>query len=136
VKTVAVELSVLGDVEPLWTAWLEDAARRARVELDPAHLDERLGNWRPLLERFAEERAPVHLRRSAETTAQLRRLHSQGTRIGVFTELPLELARVALAHLGAERRVDAVGSLEDVRAALGDDAIVVRTRDELTALGG
>ena len=135
-KTVAVELSVLGDVEPLWNAWLEDAARRARVDLDPSHLDERLGNWRPLLERFAEERAPVHLRRSAETSAHLRRLHSEGARIGVFTELPLELARVAIAHLGAARRVDAVGSLEEVRAALGGDAIVVRTREELAAVGG
>jgi phosphoglycolate phosphatase-like HAD superfamily hydrolase len=127
---------VLGDAEPLWRAWLEDAARRARVELDPARLDERLGNWRPLLERFAEERAPVHLRRSAETTALLRRLHAEGTRIGVFTDLPLELARVALAHLGAARRVDAVGSLEEVRAALGADAVVVRTRDELALLAG
>ena len=35
-SAVAVDLDVLGDVGPLWHAWLEDAARRARVaELDP-----------------------------------------------------------------------------------------------------
>ena len=40
-SAVAVDLDVLGDVGPLWRAWLEDAARRARVEeLDPARLDE------------------------------------------------------------------------------------------------
>jgi len=127
---------VLGDAEPLWRAWLEDASRRARVDLDPGKLDERLGNWRPLLERFAEERAPVHLRRSSETAALLRRLQAEGARIGVFTDLPVELARVAVAHLGAARRIEAVGSLEEVRAALGQDAVVVRTRDELARLGG
>jgi phosphoglycolate phosphatase-like HAD superfamily hydrolase len=135
-RTVALDLAVLGDAKPLWDAWLEDAARRARVELDPARLDERLGNWRPLLERFAEENVPVHVRRRADTAAVLRRLQADGTRVGVFTDLPLELAHVVLAYLGAARRVEAVGRLDEVQAALGGDAVIVRTRDELTALAG
>ncbi len=135
-RSVALDLAVLGDAEPLWRAWLEDASRRARVELDPASLDERLGNWRPLLERYAEENVPVHLRRRSDTAALLRRLQASGTRVGVFTDLPVELARVALAHLGADRRVEAVGALDDVRAALGEDALVVRSREELAAAAG
>jgi phosphoglycolate phosphatase-like HAD superfamily hydrolase len=131
---LAVDLAVLGDVEPLWRAWLADASRRARVELDPAHLDAQLANWRSLLERFAEEHAPVHLRRDSATAAALRRLHAERTRIGVFTDLPVELAVVALAHLGASRRVETVGSLEEVRGALGDGVRIVRTRDDLAAL--
>jgi beta-phosphoglucomutase-like phosphatase (HAD superfamily) len=58
---------VLADTRPLWRDWLEDAARRTRVELDlpvdrtaaAALLDERLGDWRPLLDRFAADRGPV-----------------------------------------------------------------------------
>ena len=58
---------VLADTRPLWDAWLEDASRRARVKLDvpadreaaAAVLDEALGDWRPLLARFAADRAPV-----------------------------------------------------------------------------
>jgi phosphoglycolate phosphatase-like HAD superfamily hydrolase len=136
VKLVAVDLSVLGDVEPLWNAWLEDAARRTRVELDPdpERLHEQLPNWGVLLERFAEERAPVYLRRRADTAAALRRLHEAGAWIAVFTDFPLELAQVALAQLGATRRIHAVGTLDDVRAMASADPVVVRTREELTAL--
>ncbi|MGH3050595.1 MAG: hypothetical protein ACRDLK_10580, partial [Gaiellaceae bacterium] len=62
--------AVLADTRPLWDAWLEDAARRTRVELTvpddrlaaAAVLDEALGDWRPLLERFAADRAPVFIR--------------------------------------------------------------------------
>ena len=135
-KAVAVDLAVLGDVEPLWNAWLEDAARRARVELDadPERLDQQLPNWRVLLERFAEERAPVHLRRRADAAAALRRLHDAGVWVAVFTDVPLELAHVALAQLGATRRIHAVGTLDDVRAVAGTEPVVVRTRDELAAL--
>ena len=71
-KAAALDLdAVLGDTRPLWADWLDDAARRTRVELgDVPHdreaaaplLDERLGNWRALLERFAEDRAPLYLR--------------------------------------------------------------------------
>lgn len=142
-KAAAVELdTVLGDTRPLWRDWVTDAARRFRVELDlsddrtqaAAQLDERIGNWRALLQRFAEERAPVYLRPQPDTNAVLRRLHSAGTRIGVFSDAPLELVRVALAHLGAARRVDVAGTLEEVRAALGDDAVLVRSREQLASL--
>jgi phosphoglycolate phosphatase-like HAD superfamily hydrolase len=135
VKAVAVELRALGDTEPLWEDWLADAARRYRI--DSEALDEQLPNWRPLLERFAEERAPVYLRRDAEVSDQLRRLHARGLRIGVFTDAPEELARIALAHLGANGRVSAVeagdGAQERLLGRLGD-AVVVRTRAELLAL--
>lgn len=135
-KAVAVELGALGDTEPLWQDWLEDAARRYRV--DVGALEQQLPNWRPLLERFAEERAPVYLRRDAEVSDQLRRLHAGGVQIGVFTAAPEELARIALSHLGADRRVSAVeagnGARERLLQRLGPDAAVVRTRTELLAL--
>ncbi|HZT84665.1 MAG TPA: HAD family hydrolase [Gaiellaceae bacterium] len=133
---------VLADTRPLWDAWLEDAARRARVELDvpqdrtaaSAALDEALGDWRPLLERFAADRAPVYIRPRPDTNALLRRLKAAGARIGVFTDAPLELADLALAHAGAARYVEAVGTPADVRAALGGEPVVVRSREELAAL--
>ena len=133
---------VLADTRPLWDAWLEDAARRTRVELDvpedreaaAAVLDETLGDWRPLLARFAADRAPVWIRPRADTNAALRRLAASGARIGVFTDAPLELAELALSHAGAARLVEVVGTLGDVRAALGADAVVVRSREELAAI--
>src|SRR5262249_58169205 len=81
-------------------------------------LDEQLPNWRPLLERFAEERAPVYLRRDAEVTAALRRLHGGGVRVGVFSDAPAELTSIALSHLGAEGRVDVVESGDGARGRL------------------
>jgi phosphoglycolate phosphatase-like HAD superfamily hydrolase len=138
--SLALDLdAVLADTRPLWNDWLEDAARRTHVELDmpddridaAALLDERLGDWRPLLERFAADRGPVYFRPNGDVGALLRRLHGAGARIGVFTDAPRELADVALAHVGAARRVEVVGTLEDVLASLGDDATIVRTRDEL-----
>jgi phosphoglycolate phosphatase-like HAD superfamily hydrolase len=143
VDAIAVDLdAVLADTRPLWNDWLEDAGRRARVELDVPEdraaaagvLDEQLGDWRPLLRRFADDRAPVHFRPRAETAAQLRRLQAAGVRIGVFTDAPRELADVALAHVGASRRVDAVGTLADVLGELGEGAVVVRSRDDLASL--
>jgi phosphoglycolate phosphatase-like HAD superfamily hydrolase len=135
-KAVAIDLAALGDVGPLWQDWLDDAARRYRV--DVSALDDQLPNWRPLLERFAEERAPVYLRRDAEVTAALRRLHASGMRIGVFTDAPAELTSIALSHLGADGRVDVVESGDGARdrlvGALGDDAVVVETRAELIDL--
>jgi len=135
-KAVAVDLAALGDVGPLWHDWLDDAARRFRV--DASALDEQLPNWRPLLERFAEERAPVYFRRDADVTGALRRLHAAGVRVGVFADAPEELARVALSHLGADGRVDAVetgdGARERLVQALGDDTVVVGTRAELVGL--
>jgi phosphoglycolate phosphatase-like HAD superfamily hydrolase len=137
VTAVAVDLDgALGDTSRLWHDWLEDAGRRARV--DVTALDEELPNWRRLLQRFAEERAPVYLRPDAEATAALRRLHRSGARIGVFTNAPEELARVALAQLGAARRVELLetgeDALERLLARLGADARVVRTRAQLIDL--
>jgi phosphoglycolate phosphatase-like HAD superfamily hydrolase len=140
---IALDLDgVLADTRPLWVAWLEDAARRARVELDvPADretaavvLDEALGDWRPLLARFAADRAPLWIRPRADTNAALRRLVSAGARIGVFSDAPRELAEIALAHAGATRQVEVVGTLAEVEAALGGDVVVVGSRAELAGL--
>jgi phosphoglycolate phosphatase-like HAD superfamily hydrolase len=142
VRALALDLDgVLADTQPLWRDWLEDVARRTRVELDlpadrtaaAALLDERLGDWRPLLDRFAADRGPVYFRRHAATGATLRRLQAAGLRIGVFTDAPRELADIALAHVGVARRVAAVGTLDEVLRALGDGTVVVRSRAELTA---
>ena len=141
--TIAVDLdAVLADTRPIWDAWLEDASRRARVELAvpddreeaAAVLDAELGDWRPLLVRFASDRAPLWFRPRAETNAVLRRLSAAGARIGAFTDAPRELAELALAHTGASRYIEAVGTLAAVRAELGDDATVVALREELAAL--
>jgi phosphoglycolate phosphatase-like HAD superfamily hydrolase len=133
---------VLADTRPLWDAWLEDAARRARVELDvpedreagAAVLDDALGDWRPLLTRFAADRAPLWIRPRAETNSALRRLNAAGVRLGVFSDAPRELAEIALAHAGAAREVEVVGTLAEVQARLGEKAVVVRTREELAAI--
>jgi phosphoglycolate phosphatase-like HAD superfamily hydrolase len=148
-RALAIDLDgALGDTRPLWDDWLEDASRRLRLgELTlagdraaaAAALDDRVGNWRVLLERFAEDRAPVYLRPDAAVSAALRRLEAAGTTLGVFTDAPAELARIALAQLGAARRVVAVESgadaLQRVLARIGADARVVRTREELIGLG-
>jgi phosphoglycolate phosphatase-like HAD superfamily hydrolase len=143
VQAIALDLdAVLADTRPLWNDWLADTARRAHVELDVPDdrgaaagiLDERLGDWRPLLQRFADDRAPVYFRPRAETGAQLRRLHAAGVRIGAFTDAPRELAEVALAHVGAARRLVVSGTLEEVLRELGDDALVVRSREQLASL--
>ena len=138
----------LGDTRPLWNDWLAGAARvlgvdpaelpadrgAAAAELDAAGA----GNWRTLLERFAAERAPVYLRPNAEVSATLRRLVA-GHTLGVFTDAPAELALVAVAQLGVARRMAVLetgsGALERLTVALGADAVVVRTRDQLTAAG-
>ena len=134
--------AVLADTRPLWRDWLEDAARRTRVELDvpadrtqaAAVLDESLGDWRPLLQRFAADRGPLHFRPRAETSAALRRLEGAGVRIGVFTDAPRELAEIALAHAGAARRIAVVGSLDEVLRDLGPGTVVVHSRTELADL--
>jgi phosphoglycolate phosphatase-like HAD superfamily hydrolase len=148
VTALLVDLDgVLGDTRPLWLAWLGESARV--LGLDPAALPadraaaaaaldaSGAGNWRTLLERFAEDCAPVYLRPSADASAALRRLQAAGARIGVYTDAPLELARVALAQLGASRRIEAVetgtGALERLRGILGEEALVIATRGELTA---
>jgi phosphoglycolate phosphatase-like HAD superfamily hydrolase len=147
-KAVAIDLDgALGDTRPLWRDWLGSTRGVLGVEADElpaergeaaAELDRRgAGNWRVLLERFGEDRAPVYLRRDAVASAALQSLADAGCEVGVFTDAPEPLARIALAQLGAERRIIAVesgsGALERLRARLGADAVVVRTRAELVA---
>jgi phosphoglycolate phosphatase-like HAD superfamily hydrolase len=158
VRALALDLDgVLGDTRPLWREWLADAARRFRsiAALDPDALPEDraeaaaeldrwaahgVGDWRAALERFAEDRAPVYLRPDAGTSAALRRLHAAGVRLGAFTDAPEPLARVALAHLGAARRLEAVETgaraFERLLERLGGDAEVVRSREELARAAG
>ena len=87
------------------------------------------------LGRFAEDRAPVYLRPDAEISAALRELAARGDRLGVFTDAPEPLARIAVAQLGADRRIEALetgaGALERLLAKLGQDALVVRDRTAL-----
>ena len=145
---VAIELDgALGNTRPLWDAWIASAAPVLGV--DPAALPsdrgsateelDRLGagNWRVLLERFAEDRIAVFVRRDASVSVALRALGATGASIGVFTDAPEPLARVALAHLGAERRVLALetgrGALDRLLERLGPGTATLCTRDELVA---
>ena len=145
-KAVVIDLDgVLGDTRPLWEAWLASASGILGVgETDlpadrgaaAAELDRMgAGNWRTLLERFCEERAAIHFRRDAGASTALRSLGEAGCWVGIFTDAPEPLARVALAQLGAERSIAALetgaGALERLLATLGDDVVVVRTREEL-----
>jgi hypothetical protein len=143
---VAVELDALAGTRGLWEAWLADAARRyaSIAGLDTASLpadraaaadeldrwaERGVGDWRSSLERFAEDHAPVHVRRDAGVAAALRKVEA-----AVFTDAPEPLARIVLAQLGADRRVEALetgeGALDRVLARF-PDADVVHTRDEL-----
>jgi hypothetical protein len=58
-------------------------------------------------------------------------------RLGAFTDAPEPLTRVALAQLGAARRLDAVESgadaLDRLLQRLGPDTVVLRSRSELAA---
>ena len=150
-KALAIDLEALADTRPLWRAWLDDAARRyaaisgldagglphdrsaAAAELD-VWAARGIGDWRASLERFAEDHAPVHLRRDAQVAGALRALARRNARLGVFTDAPEPLARVVLAQLGAGRRLAAVETGEDALARLCErmgEAAVVRNRDEL-----
>jgi phosphoglycolate phosphatase-like HAD superfamily hydrolase len=155
-RAVAVDLDALGDTRALWRDFLAFAARRfASISpLDPDALpvdraaaaeeldrwaEHGVGDWRYALERFAEDRAPVYLRPSAEASAALRALTAAGVRIGVYTDAPESLARVALAHLGAERRVDALetgaNAKERLSARLGGaEVAVAATLADLTKI--
>ena len=139
----------LGDTRPLWRDWLDDARRVLEIDPDllPADRAEAAlaldrsaaGNWRVLLERYAADRATIYLRPAADVSAALRRLSGDGVRLGVFTDAPAELARIAVAQLGATRRVEVVeagtGALERLRGRLGGDAELVDTRARLVELG-
>jgi phosphoglycolate phosphatase-like HAD superfamily hydrolase len=151
-RAVGIELDVLGDTRPLWLDWLEDAARRYRTiaPLDPAALPEDraaaaqdldrwaeagIGDWRAALTRFAEDRAPVYLRPDADVSSGLRALAAAGHRLGVFTDAPEGFARVAVAQLGVDRRIEALeagdDALERLRARFGPELAVVRERSAL-----
>ena len=156
-RAVAIDLDVLGDTRALWNDWLAEATRRfssiarldvaslpddrgeAAVELD-GWAQQGIGDWRSALRRFAEDRAPVYLRPEASVSAALRKLEGSGARLGVFTDAPEPLARVALSHLGAARRIELLetgtGALDRLLAELGEDARVVRSRDDLSGLPG
>jgi phosphoglycolate phosphatase-like HAD superfamily hydrolase len=65
----------------------------------------------------------------------VRALAAAGHRLGVFTDAPEGLARIALAQLGVDRRIevleagkDALGRLEE---RFGPDLTVVRERSAL-----
>jgi phosphoglycolate phosphatase-like HAD superfamily hydrolase len=157
VKAVAVDLDALGDTRPLWQDFLADAARRfaSIASLDPESLpDDRaaaareldrwaeagIGDWRGALERFAEDRAPVYLRPSAEASTALRALGRAGVRVGVFTDAPEPLARVALAQLGAARHVEAIeagaGARERLLARFQGEVAVADTLAALAKISG
>ena len=156
VAAVAVDLEALGDTRALWRDFLVYAARRfgsiaplvpdalpedraaAAAELD-RWAARGVGDWRQALARYAEEHAPVYLRPDADSSAALRGFARAGTRIGVYTDAPKEFADVALAHLGAARRVEAVEAgaraRERLLARFGEGAAVAGSRAELLALG-
>jgi phosphoglycolate phosphatase-like HAD superfamily hydrolase len=156
VNAVAIELDgVLGDTRPLWDGWLEEAARRyaSIAGLDPPALprdrgraareldrwaEQGVGDWGHALERYAEDHAPLHLRPDPAVGAALRKLGQDGVVVGVFTDAPEPLARVALAHLGAHRRIAHLeagdGALERLLGRLGPEATVVRNREQLGQL--
>jgi phosphoglycolate phosphatase-like HAD superfamily hydrolase len=153
---VAIDLDgALGDTRPLWDDFLVDAARRyaSIAPLDPSGLPEDrgaaaaeldrwaelgVGDWRGALERFAEDRAPVQFRPNADAAAALRALAASGRRLGIYTDAPAELAAVAVAHLGARRRVELVeagqGARERLLAALGPTTEVAASRDDLVRI--
>ena len=154
---IAIDLdAVLGDTRPLWDAFLADAARRyasiapldvAALPADRAEAAETLdrwaesgvGDWRGPLERFAEDHAPIYLRTSSEASAALRAVALNDLAVGVFTDAPEELARIALDHLGASRRVELVvsgaGARERLLELLGPNTTVVDSREDLVKIG-
>jgi phosphoglycolate phosphatase-like HAD superfamily hydrolase len=147
--TVAIDLDgALGDTRPLWDAFLADAARRfaSIATLDPALLPRDrgdaaaaldawaqggVGDWRRALERFAEDHAPVHLRPDPGVNAAVRAQKRRGSRVVVFTDAPEPLARVALAHLGLVRSVDALEAGAGARERASAGARLVERPDDL-----
>ena len=153
---VAIDLDgALGDTRPLWDDFLVHAARRyaSIAPLDPTALPEDrgvaaeeldrwaelgVGDWRGALERFAEDRGPVHFRPNADAATALRALAASGRKLGIYTDAPAELAAVAIAHLGAGRRVELVeagsSARERLLTLLGPDTTVAATREDLVRI--
>ena len=93
-KTVAINLAALGNTEPLWHAWLDDARRRFRV--DVTALDEELPNWRQLLERLDRLCDEVHaLNRHLDSSEHLLRISRE---ISTLNESLQALAYAALGQ--------------------------------------
>lgn len=146
-RRVAIDLDrALADTRPLWNDWLDSVAVVLGIDHRSlpgdrgdaaAALDEISGNWRALLERYAEERVAVYVRRDPAVSGALRELSSRGCEIGVFTDAPEPLARLALAQIGADRRVSALeagaGAFGRLRSRLGPTALVIASREELLA---
>ncbi len=127
--------------EPLWRAWLEDAQRRYRVELDDgvdeASLDAAVGNWRVLLKRFAEACASTcgPTRRPTRSSAA----SPQPASASALLHPSRSRSRaVAAAHLGVARRLERLeagpGALERLLDAVGRDAVVVGSLAELQSV--
>lgn len=148
-RAVAIDLDgALGDTRRLWDDWLDSASGLLGIDAAALPADRGAaasmldrsgaGNWRALLERFGEDRAPLYFRRDPRSGAALRALGASGYEIGVFTDAPEPLARIALAQLGAARRIATLetgaGASERLLERLGPDAVVVRTGEELRAL--
>ena len=94
------------------------------------------GNWRDASRAVLRgSRARVTCAATPRRARTCRRSSGDGATLGVFTDAPEELARTALAQLGASRRISALetgtGALERLLDALGGDATVVRTRADL-----
>ena len=57
--------------------------------------------------------------------------------IGVYTDAPEQLGRIAASQLGVSRRLTTLesgsGALDRLETAFGSDSVVVRTRAELVA---
>ena len=151
-RAIAIELDgVLGDTRPLWTTGsrmppgaftrLRRSIRARCPTTEPrprrsstAGPEQGVGDWRASLGRFAEDRAPVYLRPDAEVSAALRHSPRRGDRLGVFTDAPEALARIAVSQLGAERRIEALetgdGALDRLLERLGPGTTIVRQRAE------
>ena len=142
---VAVELDALADTRGLWQAWLEDASRRydsiagldtATLPADRAAAAEELdrwaergiGDWRSVAGALRRE----HCTRARAARRGRRRCAARRLRAGVFTDAPEPLARVVLAQLGADRRIEALetgeGALGRLLARLGDAEVGANTR--------
>ena len=144
-SALAVDLDALGDTRGLWNDWLESAA--SVLEVDGATLPDDRAEAAAALDRAERRqlaRAPRTLLRGSrarlppagcEHERGAEALADAGRVVGVFTDAPEPLARVALAQLGAARRVSALetgaGARDRLLATLGDGAVVVSSRSEL-----
>ena len=138
----------LGDTRPLWQDWLDDARRVLEIDPDRLPADRAAaaleldrsaaGNWRVLLERYAEDRATIYLRPAADVSAALRRLSGAGVRLGVFTDAPASSpgspSRSSARRGGSRSSRQAPAPSTGCAERLGGDAEIVDTRARLVEL--